>query len=138
MPFTGHIKRTSRNGGVEGLKKRTNPAMVKVGVLRGAGEHNNSDTGATVAEIAWWQEFGTKRVKAKHFLRSTLINNDKKYRDLMKRLIRNLLLAKIKPEKAQGALGLLVQRDIQATITAIHLIDTGQLRQSISWAGWTG
>lgn len=117
------------------MKKRSKPASVKVGVLRGAGEHNNSNTGATVAEIAWWQEFGTKRNPPKPFLRPTLKTNEQKYRDLMKRLIKEMLWGKMKADRAQGLIGLQVQRDIQATITAIHLIDTGQLRQSISWEG---
>ena len=154
MPLEGKIKRTSKKGGVKGLRKRTRPAVVKVGVLSGAGEHNKGTAGQTVAEIAWWNEFGTSRIPARPFLRPTLRKQGGKYKASMKMLIRSMLLGKIANTKAQAVLGLAAQRDIQKAITDLKdppnadstkdqkgssnpLIDTGQMRQTISWVGWS-
>jgi len=153
MGLEGHIKHTSKNGGIEGLKKRTQPAVVKVGVLSGAGEHNKGEAGQTVAEIGWWNEFGTVNIPARPVLGPTIRKNGKDYRRLMRRLMKDMLLGKVTNKVAQGKLGLLVQRDIQAAIVALRsppnapstikmkgsanpLIDTGQFRQSISWSPW--
>lgn len=155
MPITGHIKHTSKNGGIEALKKNTQPAVVKVGVLSGAGEHNKGEHGQTVVEIAFWNEYGTKHIPARPFLGPTIRKNGRDYKRLMRRLMKDMLKGKVKSSVAQGKLGLLVQRDIQAAIVALKtppksdatlrmnpgktnpLIDTGQLRQSISWAPWS-
>jgi phage gpG-like protein len=123
---------------------------IKVGVLSGTGEHSNSDNGQTLAEIAFWNEFGTKEIPARPFLRVTIREN----RHLLKRLIARLydliIQNKITTDAAQKVLGAKVAALVQKKITQLRdppntphtidrkgssnpLVDTGELKNSISW-----
>jgi hypothetical protein len=145
------FERKSVNGGIAGLKKNAKPALVKVGVLAGTGEHPNATDGQTIAEIAWWNEFGTENIPERPFLRNALRENAQTYRDMMRELIKSVLLGKINTKKAIDILGLHGQSDVRKSIVDLWdppnsevtiaakggksnpLIDTGALRQSINW-----
>jgi hypothetical protein len=145
------IERTTKPGkGLEQLAK-VKGAFVKVGILSGTGEHPKGRHGQTLAEVGWWNEFGTERIPPRPFLRTGLTDNIGKYRGLFKTLIRNVLLKKISSEQAIFVIGETAKADVQAKIVAIRspenaeltkklkkssnpLVDTGALRQHINWA----
>lgn len=131
---------------------------VEVGVISGTGTHPNSD-GATVAEIAVWNEFGTTGgarsgayiIQPRSFIRRTMRERRDSYRKTMRKLIKRMIDLKMSFRRAQAILGLRASSDIQVTIDKIDdppnlpetierkksdkpLIDTGLLRRAISWA----
>lgn len=142
------VRKTPDNKGVKAASKNVGKGGVFVGILKGTGVHPDSD--ATFAEIAWWNEFGTRFIPSRPFLRPTIKRANKVYAPIMKDLFKQMLLKKISSDKAKGVLGLKVQRDIQKAMTDLKvpantpatkdrkgssnpLIDTGALRQHINW-----
>lgn len=114
----------------------------------------------SVLEIAAANEFGTKTIPERSFLRSTVRKNQSKYKKLGLLLVENLLKKTTEEEykKELGKLGLIAQSDVQETIRKLKdppnalstqlkkgrslgkgstvdnpLIDTGQLIQSITF-----
>lgn len=150
--MTAGLKRKTRGGGVELLKKSLKGGGVKVGVLLGTGTHPNSPD-VLISEIAWWNEFGTSdgRVPARPFLRVAMRANKAKYLALETKLIRAILSGQKTTDDAIAVLGEQAKTDVQSQITATTeppnapstlakkapkthpLIDSGQLRQHISW-----
>jgi hypothetical protein len=148
------LKRKTRGGGVDLLKKSLKDGGIKVGILLGTGTHPNSPD-VLISEIAWWNEYGTSdgRIPARPFLRVAMRANKAKYLALEKKLIRAILSGQMTTDAAIGVLGLQAQTDVQDQITATKdppnapstlakkapkthpLIDSGQLRQHISWIG---
>jgi len=151
------LKKKKGGIGFEELVYRTKPGGMKVGFVRGLGEHPNTDSGATVAEIAAYNEFGTQSPKGnahipeRPFLRTTIREQTKPvYIPLVKDLLAKMLLGQMKVAKAIGILGLKAVADVQAKIDAITspenadytkdkkgssnpLIDTGHMRKSVTW-----
>jgi hypothetical protein len=147
--------KTPKGEGVEKLAKAKG-AFVKVGILSGTGEHPKAKHGQTIAEVGWWNEFGTheeglEAVPARPFLRTGLHDNIGKYRGLFKTLIKNTLLGRISTDQAVFVIGSTAVADVQAKIVSIQsppnapstrkrkgssnpLIDQGALRQHINWA----
>lgn len=147
--------KTPKGKGVEALTKAKG-AFVKVGILSGTGEHPKAKHGQTIAEVGWWNEFGTTKdgsvhIPARPFLRTGLNDNLPRYRGLFKTVIKNVLLKRISTDQAVFVIGSTAVADVQAKITAINsppnaqltidrkgssnpLIDTGALRQHINWA----
>jgi phage gpG-like protein len=145
------FKRVTKGAGLPGAQMRLDRMKdIKVGVLSGTGEHSKSDNGQTLAEIAFWNEFGTKEIPARPFLRVTIREN----RHLLKRLIARLydliIQNKITTDAAQKVLGAKVAALVQKKITQLRdppntphtidrkgssnpLVDTGELKNSISW-----
>lgn len=110
---------TSLREGIEELTKGGDFKGVKVGVLKGTGLHPNSKT-ATVAQVAWWNEFGTSRIPERSFLRSTMREEQGKYAKLLRGSIVRILKGKLTTDKALKALGQKAKSDIQAKIRAIR------------------
>ena len=144
------VRKTPKGEGVE-LYKKTKGAFVKVGVLSGTGEHPKAKHGQTIAEIAWWNEFGTDWIPPRPFLRTGLLNNIGRYRGVFKIVIGKVLTRKMSTDQAVAIIGEMAKADVQAKIVAIRspenaeltkklkkssnpLIDIGALRQHINWA----
>lgn len=147
--------KTPTDGGVETLAKAKG-AFVKVGILSGTGEHPKAKHGQTIAEVGWWNEFGTheeglEAIPARPFLRTGLQENLPRYRGLFGTLIGNVLLRRITNDQAVFVIGSTAVADVQAKIVSLRsppnapstrkrkgssnpLIDTGALRQHINWA----
>lgn len=135
---------------------------LKVGVLKGTGLHPNSNT-ATVAQVAWWNEFGTEisfgrsggsrvLIPARPFLRTTMRENRRKFAKITKDAYEKTLKGEGNVTSLVKGVGLLAQslvvQAIDNTLTPPNalatllakspkthpLIDTGRLRQSISFA----
>jgi hypothetical protein len=142
------VRKTPVGKGVKDASKRVGNKGVFVGILKGTGIHPNSN--ATYAEIAWWNEFGTKFIPSRPFLRPTIKQATKSYKPIMKDLLKQVMLKKMSAIKAAGILGLKAQSDVQKAMVSLKtpanaestkarkgssnpLIDTGALRQHINW-----
>lgn len=120
---------------------------VFVGVPENAG---TGEGGATIAQIAAFNEFGTAdgHVPERSFLRSTLIENRKKYETAFGRELGKLIDGKRKFRDVLGAVGFLAERDVKRKIRSLRepanaastirqkgssnpLIDTGRMRSAI-------
>ena len=132
------------------LKKRVKSRGVEVGVLTGTGEHPNATGGQTIAEIAVWNEFGTRRAPARPFLRSTMRLERRAYKKLVRTLLKRLLAGHVSIKQATAELGMKAQSDVRNIITVLSrpankestktkkkssnpLVDSGELRLSINW-----
>jgi hypothetical protein len=145
------LERVTRAGeGVEKLAK-SKGAMLKIGILSGTGEHPNADHGQTVAEIAWWNEFGTRNIPERPFLRPALRENLLAYGRIIEAALKAVLTGKLSRDQGLGILGERAKRDVVNKITVLSdppnaeatidakgssspLVDTGALRQHINWA----
>jgi len=121
---------------------------VDVGILTGEGQHKDSDL--TVATIGFFHEFGTVGVPERSFIRSTINGKSKEIKKVARAQFKLVLNGKTTNEKGLGILGAFTAGLIQQTFTSNDwpansettvtlkgsskpLIDTGQLRQSISY-----
>jgi len=139
----------STNGkGIKKLFDRLEKGSVDVGILVGEGKHEDSDL--SVAEVGFYNEFGTSTIPERSFIRSTINGKSKEIKKVAAAQYKLVLNGKTTNEKGLGILGAftagLIQQtftsndwpdNTQATINAKGssrpLVDTGQLRQSISW-----
>lgn len=137
---------TDRDMGWNEIKRQLTEldgAVVKVGLQAG----DTDKEGTSLAEIGFYNEFGTRTIPARSFIRST--HDDKNgWRDLTQRLYASVLDLKRPAKQALGLLGTAAQDDIKRKITDLDappnapstialkgssnpLIDTGQMRASI-------
>ncbi len=137
------------------VRKRFNQAkrsFVTIGVHSDSG---NYDNGATVAEVAFWNEFGTRKAPARPFIRSTVDKKRKEFNKYAKELFIEISYKSIKVDKALDKLGVRIREEIRNTIknlwtppnapstiarkggvlsaTSKPLIDTGKLLSMIGY-----
>lgn len=115
---------------------------LKVGIFESA----KYDDGTPVAQVAFWQEFGTAKIPMRPFIRNAIAKNTQKWGDSVK----TALIGTNDSEKALKMLGEIMRGDIVLSLTNLNtppnapstikqkgssnpLIDTGLLRNSISW-----
>ena len=115
----------------------------------GGARHPEGD-GATVADVATFNEFGTKDIPERSFIRSTMDEEKPELLRLNKRLFRLMSAGKMTTERALNILGLKIKALIQKKITDLKdppnhpktiarkkssnpLIDTGTMRQSVTF-----
>lgn len=138
-----------QDGGVDGVRKRTKGGALKVGLVSGLGEHPNSDEGMTIPDVGAVNEFGIG-VPERSFIRSTIAENLGKYNRMRRELLAGIINGKISSANAVAVLGEELKKDIQSKILTLSdplnsdetidrkgssspLIDTGTMRQSITW-----
>lgn len=144
------FKRVTKGEGIENVLKNSENVSLKVGFLKGLGEHPNSMEGQTIIEIAFWNEYGTENIPARPFMRSTLNDEIDSYRKLLEVMLSRILRFESKPKQEIKKLGALVTSDIKQKITSLSdpantertkqqkgssnpLIDSGTLRNSVTW-----
>lgn len=115
---------------------------LKVGIFESA----KYDDGTPVAQVVFWQEFGTAKIPMRPFMRNAIAKNTQKWGDSVK----TFLIGTNDSEKALKMLGEIMRGDIILSLTNLNtppnapatikqkgssnpLIDTGLLRNSISW-----
>jgi len=116
---------------------------VKVGLPKGS---NDYPDGTSVIMVGLVHEFGSpsKGIPERSFLRSTIVEERREYKELFTKLTKALLNGKMSMTKALGIVGLQVQTDVQSKITSLEspalkhregnpLVDTGHLRRSITY-----
>lgn len=104
----------------------------------------------TMVDIATSHEYGTEHIPERSFIRATVDQNRQKYLAIVKQLKNEVLLNDMPAATALGILGEKIKADIQQRITdgidpalsqatidakksSVPLIDTGQLRASLTW-----
>jgi len=143
------IKVNSTNSkGIKTLFKRLEKGTVDVGILAGEGQHKDSTL--TVAEIGFYHEFGTVNTPERSFIRSTIEGQSKDIKKVISGQYKKVLDGSIDVSKGLGVVGAYTAGLIQEKFTnndwtpntsstqaqkgsSKPLIDTGQLRQSISF-----
>jgi hypothetical protein len=130
-------------------KKLVKKPHVKVGVQGSDATENYEDSPLTVVAIANFNEFGLG-VPERSFLRSCIDENRAKYINIVTQLKSEIVLGVMDNTKAMSLLGEKIKSDVVKRIEAgiapenapstieqkgssTPLIDTGQLRQSITY-----
>ncbi len=134
--------------GVKGIKKRIKDAgTVDVGIID-AGKHTGEES--TVAEVAFYNEFGTSNIPERSFIRSTIKEKKKEIIALQKKLVGKILKGELTNDKALGYIGIFVADEIKKKIVKLRnpanapstveakgsnnpLVDTVQLRNSVTY-----
>lgn len=149
--MSAHIvsKDHGANAMVQAALKMAKGTELKVGILA-SGKANDTHDGVTVGEIAAANEFGTARIPERSFIRAWYDGRITENRKALRALSARVLRGELTQEQAWEQLGLLFQADIQkrmaegvpppnapATIAAkgssTPLIDSGQLRSSVTY-----
>lgn len=150
--------RTTRrevNGGLLGLQNRftawkTHGPLVKVGLPKGSGTHQPS--GMPVVQLGAIHEFGSSdgRIPERPFLRVAMKKHRAEHNALIRGLAHGISSGREDPVRAVSKLGAVAAANVQETISdgvpppnapstiarkgsSKPLIDTGALRQSITW-----
>ena len=88
-------------------------AVVKTGIQSNAGENE----GVSIAEYAAFNEFGTRTIPERPFMRKTFDDNLANWNKLVERLFKGILGGKLDVKFAFETLGEQTQNDMQDTIT---------------------
>jgi hypothetical protein len=121
-----------------------------VGVQDPEAAATHGDSRLTVGEIGAVHEFGGGHVPERSFIRATFDENEAKYRQTLTRIMRTVVLGKRSEADGLELLGTRVRADIQRRMSAgippplqqetvvrkgssTPLIDTGQLRSSVTY-----
>jgi hypothetical protein len=151
----GNVHITSRDRGYTSLTKRIyglGRVHLRVGITAKTGAVQKEDgvTGTTVVMVAEWQEFGTKTIPARSFIRAWFDENEPECKVLLASALRAVARGAISKQDAMDRLGAKFAGGMQARISngipppladstdkrkgsRVPLIDTGQLRSSITW-----
>lgn len=143
------VKVNSTGGkGIASLFKRLEKGTVDVGILASEGKHK--DSAFSVAQIGFIHEFGAATIPERSFIRSTINGQSKDIKKIAQVQYKKVLNGSITTEEGLGILGAFTAGLIQEKFTSndwapntdktqarkgssAPLIDTGQLRQSISF-----
>jgi hypothetical protein len=110
------VKHDIFNGGIAGLSKRAlelYESFLAVGFPKAV----QYDNGATVPEVAYWNEYGTSRgIPARPFLRPAIYNNVKTIREMMKKSLAAFLEKKINMAQTWGLIGQVCVKNIREQI----------------------
>lgn len=149
---SAHIRDVDK--GYDALVKRfyalDDAPAIDVGVLEAEGSKDHEGGGGvTVLDVAIWNEFGTEDIPERSFLRAWFDENVTKARELVRRLLENVVVGKRKLAEVPEVLGATFVGQIQKRISAgiapenapstiaqkgsdKPLINKGQLRSSIT------
>lgn len=124
------VKRTTMRK-IEHMTRKTGDHSVKVGLPKGSGSYPK--TGVPVINVGLWHEFGTVRMPERSFLRSAIRENRSSYAKLNRFNLKKIQADKMSVKMALGRLGAEAQSDVVAKVNFIPLVDTGLLKQSITY-----
>lgn len=132
------------------LEAGAGPTVTYVGVLGAKADKEHADSGLTVGELATLHEFGLG-VPERSFLRAWFDQDREKIVEALRAAHKQVLLGKLTPRRAAEILGMrfagqvqqfisdgrvkppLTEQTIKKKQSSVPLIDTGQLRSSISY-----
>lgn len=126
--------------------KKLNSSFTVIGLF--SNEHEESENNLTVADIGFFNEYGTKDIPERPFIRNWFDSNLSKIKKEAEKLFKRVIDGKLSPEKALSILGEWAKGEIQKSITNLKtpvnapstiskkgstnpLIDTGIMRSSI-------
>ena len=111
------VKRTSKHGGIAGLKvqsKRLDGIGVLVGHDRSSGRYPNK--GPSVASVGRWNSKGTDKIPKRDYLNKMVKVYAKKYRKVMGAMSKNFLLGRLGKSKANRNMGIRGIRELKAVL----------------------
>lgn len=146
-------KVTDRDRGLKKLKrelKKSGKSFVKVGIFGERADAAHAGTEKSNVEIAGFQEFGTKTIPSRSYIRATVDAEKGKIRQLQKKLAEQIIKRRTTEVQGLNLIGSFVtgamQKRIQgglspalkpATIkrkgSSKPVLDTGQIVQSLTW-----
>lgn len=109
------------------IQPRAN-ASVEVGFFSGT-----YISGVEVPSVAFWLEYGTKNMTPKYFMTRAWLENEEELKRFQKALHEKVMAGEISAEQALGIIGQKYKALIQEQITKQGHIDTGRLRQSVTY-----
>lgn len=148
------VKWTPEGKRLRAKLERAEKAHVKVGILanKGGNEKHDPESGATVAQIAAWNEYGTKTIPERPFIRSTFANREGDLEKVVARLAGHFVEGRVSLSRALDTLGAWGANAIRRTVTsgpgmrppnspatikakgsARPLVDTGRMLGAVSW-----
>ncbi len=130
--------------------KSVDDSFVEIGIHEDAGQYKD---GTRIVDVAFWNEYGTKRIPARPFIRSTAKEGRRKFKKLAKYFYLKMIASKGKfsAEKALDGLGFNVSQAVKNKILNIWkppnapstlarkkgrgkpLVDSWTLFRSIAW-----
>ena len=131
---------------ISGLKE-LDGATIVVGVLRNAGREID---GADLVDVAVWNEYGTRRIPSRPFLRIATDENGESWQELAEKGVNGIIAGTMGKQQVLDLVGVKAVGDIQKVIgsnklkpnaeatirrkgSEAPLIDTDRLRQSIHY-----
>ncbi len=148
------VKITDADKGYRELVKRVygvGQPVISVGILAKDGaQPKEGDDDLTLLQVAIWNEFGTDNIPARSFIRSWFDENRDRVREMLRRTMELVVAGRLTKEQALERVAQKCVGEIQARISAgiappnaestiakkgssTPLIDTGQLRSSVSY-----
>ena len=113
------VKIELKDRGMDKIKrslKQLNGGFVLVGVHKGAGKYTGAGKNPTVAQVAFWNEFGTKTNPERPALRSTVFVNKVKLKAIKGRIYNRIVSGSTTVKKGLDSLGFTTQAMIQTRI----------------------
>lgn len=108
-------RNASNTKGVEAFLAKFKNSSVTVGVHNDAGQYPGANA-PTVAQVAFWNEFGTVKMPERSFLRSTMQEQARFIQSLLKEQVEKCMQQDITAEKALKVVGFNVQALVQKKI----------------------
>ena len=149
MSFNVKVRRQNKQAVIDLRKKfKKKKKYVEVGLL---GNKKHEDSELTVAEVGFYNEFGTEKIPERSFMRRTIIEKKKAIKASITKLSKLIVEKKLDEKQALGLLGEQTSGFIKKTIIAVKspiespqtllkkkgvsnpLIDTSQMLNSITW-----
>ena len=148
MPFKKPKIKRSNPGVIKALKKNVKKSgLVEVGII--ASEKHEGDE-LTVAEVGFYNEFGTTKIPERSFIRSTVKNKTKELKALSSKLLKSIVNGKMTTTDGLGIIGEKMSDEIQRAMVKLRtppnkpatirrkgssnpLIDTEQLKSAITY-----
>jgi hypothetical protein len=87
-----------------------------VKLANGGGLMKGKSIGLPVAQVAYWQEFGTARIPARPFMRLAYETFNAERRDIQTRILKRLIDGKISVDQALAQIGLAMEAKIVDSI----------------------
>ncbi len=110
------FKITKSTNSMPKIKAAFNEYKVEAGILSNAGKHQNSKE--SVAQIAFYNEYGTPKIPERPAFRASFNNNRKKYTGMLTKMARRGFKGRKVGKSAFNALGREAVDDIQRSIVS--------------------
>lgn len=113
------IKTTDKDLGAKRIRrelKKLDGSFVTIGVHEEAGSYTDSDDNPTVAQVAMWQEFGTKHIPETPFFRSAIDINKVKIKEFQESTLNKVIMGQLSVKKGLDSFGFFLQTRIQNRI----------------------
>lgn len=98
------------------ILRHTKDAHVTIGVHEDAGSYGTGKDAPSVVEVALWNEFGTRDIPERSFMRSTFDENVAKINQWREEAVKHMVMDGWSVEKALEMIGLRIQTLVQNKI----------------------